>query len=55
MQTPAQEVGLMGLRLATRVQHALDQIPQDQMIELMHAMRREAANRRRARGSAFFA
>jgi hypothetical protein len=45
MQTPAQEVGLMGLRLATRVQHALDQIPQDEMIELIHAMQREATSR----------
>lgn len=35
----------MGLRLATRVQHALDQIPPDQMVELMHAIHREAADR----------
>jgi hypothetical protein len=44
MQNP-QDVGLMGLRLATRVQHALDQIPQDEMIELIHAMQREATSR----------
>src|SRR6266542_164595 len=45
MYTPAQEVGLMGLRLATRVQHALDQIPPDHMVELMHAIHREATDR----------
>jgi hypothetical protein len=45
MHTPAEEVGLMGLRLATRVQQALDQIPQAEMVELMHAVRRTASDR----------
>ncbi len=45
MYTPAEEVGLMGLRLATRVQHALDRIPPDQMVELMRAIHRTAADR----------
>ncbi len=35
----------MGLRLATRVQHALDRIPADQLVELMHAIRRVATDR----------
>jgi len=45
MYTPAEEVGLMGLRLATRVQQALDRIPPDEMVELMRAIRREATER----------
>jgi len=45
MYTPAEEVGLMGLRLATRVQHALDSIPPEQMVELMRAIHRTAADR----------
>lgn len=45
MYTPAEEVGLMGLRLATRVQHALDAIPTGRMVELMHAIQRTAADR----------
>ena len=45
MYTPAEEVGLMGLRLATRVQHALDRIPPSQMVELMRSIRREASAR----------
>jgi hypothetical protein len=45
MYTPAEEVGLMGLRLATRVQHALDGIPPDEMVALMRAIRRAATDR----------
>ena len=45
MYTPAEEVGLMGLRLATRVQHALDRIPPDEMVELMRGIRRTATDR----------
>ena len=45
MYTPAEEVGLMGLRLATRVQHALDGIPPDEMVELMRGIRRTATDR----------
>jgi hypothetical protein len=45
MHTPAEEVGLMGLRLATRVQHALDEIPPGEMIDLMHAIERTATER----------
>lgn len=45
MHTPAEEVGLMGLRLATRVQHAIDRIPADQMVELLGAIHRTAAER----------
>ncbi|HEY7233508.1 MAG TPA: hypothetical protein VH539_05120 [Gemmatimonadaceae bacterium] len=43
--TPAEEVGLMGLRLANRVQHALDAIPTARMIELLRAIHDEAAAR----------
>ena len=45
MYTPAEEVGLMGLRLATRVQHALDGIPPDEMVGLLRAIRRTATDR----------
>jgi hypothetical protein len=45
MYTPAEEVGLMGLRLAGRVQHALDEIPADHMVELLRVMRRTATDR----------
>ena len=45
MYTPAEEVGLMGMRLATRVQHALDRVPPGDMVELMRAIRREATAR----------
>jgi len=45
MYTPAEEVGLLGLRLATRVQHALDQVPPGQMVELMRAIHRTATDR----------
>ena len=45
MYTPAEEVGLMGLRLATRVQHALDLIPDAEMVELLQRVRRTATDR----------
>jgi len=45
MYTPAEEIGLMGMRLATRVQHAFDRIPHAEVIDLMHAIRREANDR----------
>ena len=45
MYTPAEEVGLLGLRLATRVQHALERIPPDQMVELMRTISRTATER----------
>jgi hypothetical protein len=45
MHTPAEEIGLSGLRLATRVQRALDAIPADQVIDLLGAVRRRAADR----------
>jgi hypothetical protein len=43
--TPAEEIGLMGLRLANRVQHAIDAIPRDAMIDLLRRMRRIASER----------
>jgi hypothetical protein len=45
MYTPAEESGLSGQRLAARVQHAMDSIPHDEMIELIHSIRREAKAR----------
>ena len=45
MYSPAEEVGLMGMRLATRVQHAFDQIPEDAAIDLMRAIQRAATDR----------
>jgi len=45
MYTPAEEIGLMGQRLADRVQHALDRIPASEMVELMRAIRQEATAR----------
>jgi hypothetical protein len=45
MHTPAEEVGLMGLRLATRVQQALDRIPPDQLIDLMRSIHSTATDR----------
>ena len=45
MYTPAEEVGLMGQRLATRVQQALDAIPADEMVALMRAVRDTATRR----------
>jgi hypothetical protein len=43
--TPAEEIGLMGLRLANRVQHAIDRIPRGTMVELLRVMRRTATDR----------
>ena len=45
MYTPAEEIGLSGQRLATRVQSAIDRIPSEEMIELIRAIRREAGDR----------
>ncbi len=45
MYTPAEEMGLSGQRLATRVQEAIDRISPDEMIELIRSIRREAAER----------
>ena len=45
MHTPAEEVGLMGLRLATRVQHALDGIGTSEMKALLRAIRATARDR----------
>jgi hypothetical protein len=45
MYSPAEEIGLMGMRLATRVQHAFDRIPQAEVIDLMHAIRCAADDR----------
>jgi hypothetical protein len=42
MYSPAEEVGLMGMRLATRVQNAFDRIPKAAATELMLAIRRAA-------------
>src|SRR5215208_3132555 len=45
MYTPAEEIGLSGQRLATRVQGAIDRIPANEMIELLRSIRREAEDR----------
>jgi hypothetical protein len=45
MYTPAEEIGLMGLRLANRVQRAFDSIPPTEMVELMRAIRQTATDR----------
>src|SRR5690349_25014188 len=45
MHSPAEEVGLMGQRLATRVQNALDAIPRDELVALMREIRRTATER----------
>lgn len=45
MFSPAEEVGLMGQRLATRVQAALDRVPPSEMVELMRAIRQLATDR----------
>src|SRR4030095_9810671 len=45
LHTPAEEVGLMGHRLASRVQHALDGVSEDRMVELLHELHRTAAGR----------
>ena len=38
VHSPAEEVGLMGQRLATRVQNALDRVPATSMVELLRAI-----------------
>lgn len=45
MYTPAEEVGLGGQRLASRVQRALDRIPAAEMAEVIRGIRREATAR----------
>jgi len=45
MYTPAEEVGLMGLRLATRVQRAIDGIAPAAMADLLRDMHSTATNR----------
>jgi hypothetical protein len=45
MYTPAEEIGLSGQRLSARVQNAIDAIPREEMIDLIHAIRREAKAR----------
>jgi hypothetical protein len=45
MLTPAEEIGIQGQQLATRVQDALDRIPEPEIIELINSIRREAAER----------
>src|SRR5215207_8599529 len=44
MHSPAEEVGLMGQRLAARVQRALDSVPPHELIELMRDIRRMATD-----------
>jgi hypothetical protein len=45
VHSPAEEVGLMGQRLATRVQTALDRVPPAELVDLMRAIRRMATER----------
>ena len=45
MHSPAEEVGLMGQRLATRVQKALDSVPREELVELMRDIHRTATER----------
>ena len=45
MHSPAEEVGLLGQRLATRVQDALDRIPRDELVALMRDIQRTATER----------
>ena len=45
MHSPAEEVGLMGQRLASRVQVALDRVPAAELIDLMGAIRRMSFDR----------
>jgi hypothetical protein len=45
MHSPSEEVGLMGQRLATRVQNALESIPHDELVELMRGIHRTATDR----------
>src|SRR5690349_24206615 len=45
MHSPAEEVGLLGQRLATRVQSALDAIPRAELVELMRQIHDTATAR----------
>jgi hypothetical protein len=45
MYSPSEEVGLMGQRLATRVQNALDKIPPADLVDLMRGIRQMATDR----------
>jgi hypothetical protein len=45
MLTPAEEIGIQGRQLATRVQDALDKMPESDIVDLIHSIRREAAER----------
>lgn len=45
MLTPSEEIGLQGRQLANRVQDALDRMPEADIVELMHSIRREAEAR----------
>src|SRR5437762_3043171 len=45
MLTPAEEMGLSGLSLATRVRKAFEQIPEPELICLMERIREEAVRR----------
>jgi hypothetical protein len=45
MHSPAEEVGLLGQRLATRVQNALDGIPRPELVELLREIHRTATDR----------
>jgi hypothetical protein len=45
MLTPAEELGLSGLGLATRVRGAFDRIPKAQLVDLLHRIRAEAFRR----------
>src|SRR5712692_5143922 len=45
MLTPAEELGLSGLSLASQVRKAFDKIPEPAHVELMHRIREEACKR----------
>ena len=45
MLTPAEELGLSGVNLASRVRRAFFRIPEEQLVELMQRMREEALRR----------
>jgi hypothetical protein len=45
MLTPSEEIGLQGRQLATRVQDALEQVPEPEIADLIKAIRREAEER----------
>ncbi|HYV35616.1 MAG TPA: hypothetical protein VE988_07925 [Gemmataceae bacterium] len=45
MLTPAEELGLAGLSLASRVRKAFDKIPEPRLAELMRQLHEEATNR----------